>query len=68
MLLPTTGFVVDSSVALTWCFSDEKDEYSQAVLDALAIEPAIVPEIWHLEVANALVMENAGNDRRRRKP
>jgi predicted nucleic acid-binding protein len=52
----TKGFVVDRSIDLAWCFFDERDEYSQLVRDGLAIEPAIVPELWHLEVANALVM------------
>ena len=50
------GLVIDSSVALAWCFPDEQDTYSQAVLDVLASETAIVPELWHLEVANTLVV------------
>jgi predicted nucleic acid-binding protein len=50
------GLVIDSSVAIAWCFPDEKDAYSQSVLDALASEPAFVPELWHLEVANTLIV------------
>lgn len=53
---PKEGFVLDSSIALSWCFADEKDDYSQSVLDALAAEPAYVPYLWHLEVANTLVV------------
>jgi len=53
---PTEGLVIDSSIAIAWCFPDEKDEYSQAVLDALASEPAFVPDLWHLEIANALLV------------
>jgi predicted nucleic acid-binding protein len=53
---PPQGLVVDSSVALAWCFSDEQDAYSQSVLDALASMPAVVPELWHLEVANTLLV------------
>jgi len=50
------GLIIDSSIAVAWCFPDEKDDYSQAVLDALASEPAFVPDLWHLEVANALLV------------
>jgi predicted nucleic acid-binding protein len=50
------GLVIDSSIAIAWCFPDEKEAYSQSVLDALASEPAFVPDLWHLEVANTLVV------------
>ena len=53
---PTKGFVIDSSVAIAWCFPDELDDYSQSVLDALATQAAIVPDLWHLEVANTLLV------------
>lgn len=53
---PKKGVIIDSSVAIAWCFLDEKDDYSQSVLDALASEPAFVPDLWHLEVANTLVV------------
>ncbi|MHC5539056.1 type II toxin-antitoxin system VapC family toxin [Singulisphaera rosea] len=53
---PTEGIVVDSSVAIAWCFSDEQDTYSQSVLDALASKTAFVPDLWHLEVANTLLV------------
>jgi predicted nucleic acid-binding protein len=49
-------FVVDSSVALAWCFPDEHAPYPQAVLDSLAAASAYVPALWHLEVANALLV------------
>jgi len=48
--------VVDSSVAVAWCFSDEQGEYAQAVLDALSTRRAVVPYLWHLEVANTLLV------------
>ena len=47
------GFIIDSSIAIAWCFPDEKDDYSPAVFGALASEEAFVPDLWHLEVANA---------------
>ncbi len=53
---PKQGMVIDSSIAIAWCFPDEQDEYSQSVLDALSSERATVPDLWHLEVANTLVV------------
>jgi predicted nucleic acid-binding protein len=50
------GFVVDASVALAWCFSDEISTYADAVLGALEGEPVLVPAIFSLEVANALIV------------
>jgi predicted nucleic acid-binding protein len=53
---PKEGLIIDSSIAIAWCFPDENDDYSQSVLDAIATEPAFVPDLWHLEVANTLVV------------
>ncbi len=53
---PPDGLVIDSSIALSWCFTDEGGDYSQAVLDALATATAHVPELWHLEIANVLLV------------
>ena len=53
---PPQGLVIDSSVAIAWCFPDEKDNYPQSVLDALTSAPAFVPDLWHLEVANTLLV------------
>ena len=50
------GFILDASVALAWCFSDEADPYADAVARKLPHVGAVVPVIWHLEVANALVV------------
>ena len=47
---------LDCSVALAWCFPDEKAPYPQAVLDALAEAHALVPPLWPLEVGNALLV------------
>lgn len=52
----TEGFVLDCSVALAWCFPDEHAPYPQSVLDSLAAKAAAVPSLWHLEVANALLV------------
>ena len=53
---PKAGLVIDSSISIAWCFPDEQDQYSQTVLNALASEQACVPDLWHLEVANTLLV------------
>lgn len=53
---PKEGLVIDSSISIAWCFPDEQDDYSQTVLDALASEQAFVPALWHLEIANTLLV------------
>jgi predicted nucleic acid-binding protein len=52
----TTHFVLDASLTLSWCFRDEANPQSLALLDRLAAEAALVPALWQLEVANALAM------------
>ena len=37
------SFVVDTSVVMSWCFKDETNQYSDAVLDSLSESTAIVP-------------------------
>lgn len=51
-----SGFVIDASVALAWCFDDEATEATRALLDRFADERAEVPSLWHLELANALAV------------
>ena len=48
--------VIDSSVALTWCFEDERTLSTVAVLDRVAQYSATAPALWPLEVLNALAM------------
>jgi predicted nucleic acid-binding protein len=50
------SFVVDASVAMTWCYPDENSPYAYRVLDALEQAQAVVPSLWAVEVANALVV------------
>jgi predicted nucleic acid-binding protein len=50
------AFVLDGSVALAWCFPDEKAPYPQSVLDSLALAQAFVPSLWHLEMGNCLLV------------
>ena len=51
-----TAFVLDASIALSWCFADEATPATDALLDRLADEEAAAPALWRLEVANALAM------------
>ena len=51
-----TEFVLDCSVTLAWFFEDETDDYAVSVQDALSGATAIVPSLWRLEVANALLV------------
>lgn len=49
------GVVVDASVALAWCFPDEASEYADGVLVGLAGQTMLVPAVWGLEIANAVL-------------
>lgn len=49
------SFVLDASIALAWCFSDEATPATISLLERLESESAFVPELWSLEVANILI-------------
>ena len=51
------AFVLDASVAISWCFPGDPNEdtpYSRRVLMELVANDAIVPEIWAFEIANSI--------------
>lgn len=48
--------VIDASVALAWCFPDEKSAYAERVLEGLEGRTVLVPAVWALEVANGLLV------------
>ena len=50
-----TAFVLDCSAVLCWCFADEATDRSHRLLGAVEAKGAVVPSIWHYEVANVLV-------------
>jgi predicted nucleic acid-binding protein len=50
-----SGLVLDSSAALSWCFLGEATPASDALLERVKDEGALVPDLWHLELANVLV-------------
>ena len=51
-----TELVIDASVALAWCFGDERTEATASLLERLQTDAAAVPSLWHLEVANGLAL------------
>jgi predicted nucleic acid-binding protein len=58
-------FVIDASLTLDWCFIDEQSLYGDAILSLLEDEQnqaaAIVPNLWPLEVLNALIVAERRN-------
>jgi predicted nucleic acid-binding protein len=51
-----TAVVLDSSAALTWCFEDETTPGTEALLRQVRTDGAVVPRLWRLEIANALLV------------
>jgi predicted nucleic acid-binding protein len=51
-----TGFVIDASSVLSWCFEDEGGPETDALIEKVAAQGAAVPGMWSLEIANGLVM------------
>jgi len=56
------AFVLDASMTMSWCFTDECTPYSCRVLDLLLDSYAEVPALWSFEVANVLAV----NEKRQR--
>jgi predicted nucleic acid-binding protein len=50
------SFVLDASATLAWCFEDEATVEAAGLLERLRDDEAIVPPLWLLELANALVV------------
>jgi predicted nucleic acid-binding protein len=50
------GFVLDGSICLAWYFKDEANPYADAVAARFPDVQAIVPAIWPLELANAVLV------------
>lgn len=49
------GVVVDSSIALTWCFDDEASPETDALFERVRDHGAVVPGLWYLELSNVLL-------------
>lgn len=41
---------------MAWCFENQSDDYTRAILSKLERDEALVPLVWPLEVANSLVV------------
>lgn len=52
----TPSFVVDASVAMSWCFRDELTAATQKLLKDLSVGVALVPALWHVEIANVIAL------------
>jgi predicted nucleic acid-binding protein len=56
------AFVLDASVALSWCFPNDPSEntlYSRTILLRMEDADAVVPEIWAFEIANGIFVAHA---------
>ncbi len=54
-------FVLDCSVAISWCLVDENDNYANEVLKLMSNAKAFVPGIWSLEIANTVLVAERRN-------
>ena len=50
-----TAVVLDSSIALSWCFEDDASAETDALVERVRAEGAIVPGLWYLELGNVLL-------------
>ena len=50
------SFVLDNSVALTWCFEDERTPATTALLEQVGESGALAPMLWPLEALNGLLV------------
>jgi predicted nucleic acid-binding protein len=46
--------ILDSSMTLGFLLEDERSASIEAVFERIAVEGAVVPTLWYLEVANSL--------------
>jgi predicted nucleic acid-binding protein len=52
----TPTFVLDASMALSWCFEEEAGEISKELFDRMERETALIPAWWFLEITNVLAI------------
>jgi predicted nucleic acid-binding protein len=50
-----SAYVLDASATLSWCFCDVAPEFGERLLDRTAEGGAVVPMLWHTEIAGALL-------------
>lgn len=49
------SIVLDASLALTWCFEDERRDDTEQIGLRIIEEGAVVPTLFHLELASAML-------------
>lgn len=52
----SAAFVLDCSIAMAWLFHDEATAKTEALLNRLATETALVPAWWFIEITNVLTL------------
>jgi predicted nucleic acid-binding protein len=50
------SIVIDASIALSWCFEDAASPQTDAIAERIIESGAVVPALFHLEIANVLLM------------
>jgi predicted nucleic acid-binding protein len=50
-----SAVLIDSSIALTWCFEDEASPETDVLFERVRDDGAIVPGLWRLELNNVLL-------------
>ena len=48
--------VIDASVAAAWMIEDEQHPIADAALEIIETDQAIVPQVWHFEIRNVLII------------
>jgi predicted nucleic acid-binding protein len=48
--------LIDASVAATWLLDGESDTRAEAALALLEHAPGVVPQLWHFEIRNILLV------------
>ena len=51
-----SALVLDASVAASWLLDDEMDPLAALVSARVVEDGAVVPQLWHVEVRNALIV------------
>jgi hypothetical protein len=52
------ALVIDSSLAASWCFPDERTDYTNAIIQAISAPlEAVAPRLWTCEVRSSVLMD-----------
>ncbi len=50
------SLILDNSIAMAWCFKDERTAATAALLERVTNSGAVAPWLWPMEASNALLM------------